>query len=267
MKKLLQITLGLFLFFFVVNVLHPASVYAHHSWNNYHWARTSNPFKVTIGDNVSSQWDSYMLGAAYYWNRSSVLDVPVVYGGTSPSKCQARTGRVQVCNYSYGDTGWMGLAQLWTNGDHITAATVKLNDTYFNQSRYNNNAWKNLVMCQEIGHTFGLTHQDEDFSNTPLGTCMDYSSNAVPNQWPNAHDYSQLESIYAHLDARIASDETTLAGSETPLRDTDLNNPNEWGTQVGGKTTLAVSSDHIASYERDLGAGKKLRTIVIHSSN
>ena len=27
---------------------------------------------------------------------------------------------------------------------------------------------------QEIGHTFGLDHQDENFSNANLGSCMDY---------------------------------------------------------------------------------------------
>jgi hypothetical protein len=26
---------------------------------NYHWARTSNPFTLKLGDNVSSAWDSY----------------------------------------------------------------------------------------------------------------------------------------------------------------------------------------------------------------
>ena len=32
---------------------------ANHSWGNYHWARTSNPFTVKLGDNVTRVWDSY----------------------------------------------------------------------------------------------------------------------------------------------------------------------------------------------------------------
>ena len=33
---------------------------AHHSWHKYHWARTSNPFTLKLGDNVSSAWDTYL---------------------------------------------------------------------------------------------------------------------------------------------------------------------------------------------------------------
>ena len=35
----------------------PASVSANHSWGNYHWARTINPFTLKLGDNVTSAWD------------------------------------------------------------------------------------------------------------------------------------------------------------------------------------------------------------------
>jgi hypothetical protein len=40
-------------------------------------------------------------------------------------------------------------------------------------------------MCQEVGHTFGLDHQDENFNNTNLGTCMDYTNDPSTNQHPN----------------------------------------------------------------------------------
>jgi hypothetical protein len=40
-----------------------------------------------------------------------------------------------------------------------------VNDTYFNTPKYDTSAWRNLVMCQEVGHTLGLDHQDEDFDN------------------------------------------------------------------------------------------------------
>jgi hypothetical protein len=56
------------------------------------------------------------------------------------------------------------------------------------------------VACQEIGHTFGLGHQDENLDNTNLGSCMDYTSNPVSNEHPNQHDYDQLVRIYEHLD-------------------------------------------------------------------
>ena len=47
-------------------------------------------------------------------------------------------GRMEVCNGSYGSTGWLGIAQIWlTSGSHITQATTKLNDTYFDTPAYN----------------------------------------------------------------------------------------------------------------------------------
>ena len=52
-------------------------------------------------------------------------------------------------------------------------------------------------MCQEIGHDFGLNHQDVDFTNYNLGSCMDYTNSPDSNQKPNQHDYYQLELIYA----------------------------------------------------------------------
>ena len=32
----------------------PSSTSANHAWGNYHWARTSNPFTIKLGDNLSS---------------------------------------------------------------------------------------------------------------------------------------------------------------------------------------------------------------------
>ena len=183
---------------------------ANHSWGRYHWARTANPFSIDLGNNLSSGWSSYLGTTSSDWSFSSVLDTRVVAGGTN-SSCQPTSGRVEVCNGSYGTTGWLGVAQIWTvRGKHIAQATTKLNDTYFNTPQYNSSAWRNLVMCQEVGHTFGLDHQDENFNNANLGTCMDYTNDPSTNQHPNAHDYAQLESIYSHLDS------TTTIGAAAP---------------------------------------------------
>src|SRR6266571_1036837 len=111
--------------------------------------------------------------------------------------------------------GWLGVAQIWVSGLHIIQGTVKLNDTYFNTSTYNKPEWRNLVMCQEVGHTFGLDHQDTNFSNTNLGTCMDYTSNPLgppDNEHPNQHDYDELVTIYNHLDS------TTTVGTAQTIR-------------------------------------------------
>ena len=174
---------------------------ANHSWGRYHWARTANPFTVNLGNNVSSTWNSYLGTTSSDWSASSVLNAPVVGGGTN-SSCQPTAGRVEVCNAAYGTTGWLGVAQIWiVKGKHITQATTKVNDTYFNTPQYNTPAWRNLVMCQEVGHDFGLDHQDENFNNANLGTCMDYTNDPSTNQHPNQHDYDQLITIYSHVDS------------------------------------------------------------------
>jgi hypothetical protein len=177
-----------------------ASASASHSWGNYHWARTANPFTVPLGDNVDSTWDVALSGSSVDWTKSTVLNAPVVAGGAGNGKrCRANAGRIEVCNAFYGNNGWLGLATIWTSGSHIVRATTKVNDTYFSTATYNSPTKRSHVMCQEVGHGFGLDHQDE--SGADLNTCMDYSR-ALDNPHPNAHDYAQLETIYnSHLDS------------------------------------------------------------------
>jgi hypothetical protein len=225
---------------------------ANHTWGNYHWARTSNPFTLKLGDNVSSAWDSYLATTSLDWSLSSVLDTAIVPGRAKGS-CQPTKGRVEVCNKTYGNNGWLGIAQIWASGQHITQGTVKVNDTYFNTPAYNTPAWRNLVMCQEVGHTFGLGHQDEDFTNADLGTCMDYSNDPVPNQHPNAHDYELLETIYTHLDGSTTIGANLPSGSNAE----DMANPAAWGTVL-----RKDSEGRPSLYERDFGNGQKVFTHV-----
>lgn len=174
-----------------------------HSWNNYHWARRSEDPKVNlqVNRNLSQAWLPFLTATATDWNASTVIGVTVAQGYNNPRKCNPTAGQVEVCNASYGQNGWLGLAQIWFSNGHITQATMKLNDSYFNMTSYNTAPWKNLVMCQELAHTFGLDHQDEEFANANLGTCMDYTNNPLgppSNERPNTHDYEELEAIYAH---------------------------------------------------------------------
>ena len=177
---------------------------ANHSWNGYHWSRAANPFTVPLGDNLTSAWDGYLITASSDWSVSTVLDTGIQAGSTTGRKCRASSRTVQVCNAAYGRNGWLGLASIWISGGHITQGTVKVNDTYFAMASYNNVNEKLHVMCQEIGHTFGPTHQDE--SGISLDTCMDYYHNTgdadTKSTRPNQHDYDQLVTIYtSHYDA------------------------------------------------------------------
>ena len=236
----------------VVLVAPPAG--ASHSWGGYHWARTANPFSLKLADNLSSQWDPILATTSTDWSKSTVLDTTVVAGGGGRGRCKGTAGRVEVCNDSYGFNQWLGVAQVSVSGKHITQGTVKVNDSYFNTSTYNSPAWRNLVMCQEVGHTLGLDHQDENFDNANLGTCMDYTNNPGTNQHPNQHDYDQLTSMYSHVDATTTVDGSTAVAP----RPAELERQDQWGRALRfdgrGRPIL---------FERELGGGRAVFTFVI----
>lgn len=245
---------------------------ANHSWNGYHWARMSNPFTLDLGDNVDSGWDPYFATASSDWSQSTMFDTTIVTGGSNPKNCKATTGRVEVCNNTYGYNGWLGVAGIYVSGKHITAAYVKLNDSYFNSSTYGAPEWRQMVVCQEVGHTFGLDHQDETFSNTNLGTCMDYTDNPLgppSNEHPNKHDYDELVTIYSHVDSTTTIINSTGGGSDggggggscnphKPGCTGASNDPSGWGRLV------STSHDgHQQVFELDLGNGRKMITHVL----
>ena len=245
----------------VTNVAH-----ADHAWGNYHWARTASPFTLKLGDNMSGSWKSYLAQTSSDWNSPELVGVgnsPIltaVAAGSAGRRCRAVAGTSQVCNGSYGKNGWLGLATIRISGDHITQGSAKMNDTYFSASPYNNPNEKLHVVCQEIAHTFGLDHQSEDGSSQ--NSCMDYFSNtgadagSTLSTKPNAHDFDELNLIYAHLDST-----TTLAASATqPSASNGVHHddPKSWGIHrsqsANGRSSI---------YEMDHGNGNKTITHVL----
>jgi hypothetical protein len=229
---------------------------ANHSWNGYHWARTANPFTVKLGDNVSGLWDNMLVIASSDWAQSNALDTTIVAGGAKPRSCRPTSGRVEVCSASYGNTGWLGLAQIWiTGGEHIVQGVVKNNDYYFSSStyQYNNTAEMQHVICQEIGHTFGLDHQSTDGSS--LNTCMDYyhntSASDTQSTHPNAHDYQELATIYQHLDTF-----STVGAAASRANPVGAPGADDDGTPIG------ASPERGSWYLQNLGNGRFLFTHV-----
>lgn len=177
---------------------------ADHSWETYHWARTTGSFDLTVINSTTSEWNGYVSQAASSWSASSVLNLVEDSSGDTANKtrrqCRGGEGTVRICNLSYGNTGWLGIAGISIDPEaHITTGYTKLNDTYFSTSYYDNFAWRQSVACQELGHNVGLDHQDEDFDNGSLFSCMDYQD--PPYEYPNGHDYDELQAIYDHLDS------------------------------------------------------------------
>jgi hypothetical protein len=270
----------------------PALAHANHSWGGYHWARTSNPFTLKLGDNVSSAWDSYLGTTSSDWTVSTVLNTTIVAGNNTSNlrKCPPTSGRVEVCSYKYGTNGWLGVASIWISGKHITQSTVKMNDSYFDNSRYpkyDSAAWRNMVMCQEIGHTFGLDHQDVTFNNKNLGSCMDYTNypegglqgsidygpkNEQPGgelSKPGDTDYDELGIIYySHNDTTTTVGQTVQSGpgkGKMPpaFTDTDSDEPVQLGTAQWGKLVRSTNHGRTELFELDLGGRRKVFTFVI----
>jgi len=192
---------------------------ANHQWGSYHWARTANPLTLKINTALTGQWPAIVQKSIGEWNQSSVLNFAqsgangvnsyLFASGNSAKQCNPVAGQILVCNALYGQRGWLGIASIWANGNHITQGTTKLNDTYFKQARYNTPYWRAMVACQEVGHDFGLGHVNETFTDKNTGSCMDYSNDPsgrnaqngpLENDAPNQHDYDLLASMYAHTD-------------------------------------------------------------------
>ena len=244
----------------VLLVVAAVPAFANHSWGNYHWGRTANPLNLKMGDNMTtSSWRNKFNTAVSDWNQSSKLNLTVVTG-QSRGKCRPTAGRDEICNGAYGNNGWLGLAQIWLSGGHISQGTAKMNDSYVM-----NQAEQQHVICQEVGHTFGLGHTSEDGSSQ--NTCMDYyqnqSDNDTTSTHPNAHDYAQLDTIYAHLDSVNTAFASVAAELSAPLvvPGDELDQPWRWGNPV------AFDQEGRANvYVLDRGDGEAVVTRVIWAS-
>ena len=176
-----------------------------HFWSTYHWVPDSCPFTIPVADchidNGGEDFSTMLLDVVDKWN--NVPENQDLSGGTfTPTNIaltnappgficnptSGQTGMLQSFNDDYGDTGWVGLAQIFITGDEITAATSKVNE-YYSMS----NGETQHVMCQEIGHGLPMGHTSVDGSDK--NTCMDYSR-VEPNKYPNKHDVELLDNLY-----------------------------------------------------------------------
>ncbi len=59
---------------------------ADHSWADYHWARTTSSFDLTIINSTTSDWDQYVSQAVGDWSDSSKLNMIEDANGSTSKK-------------------------------------------------------------------------------------------------------------------------------------------------------------------------------------
>ena len=241
-------------------VAFPTITNASHSWGGYHWARTTPQFTLKLGNNMTTaDWRGHLATSSSNWNSGNSAVLTAIVAGTAGKRCSMVAGTTQVCNGAYGSNGWLGLASInITGGTHITQGSAKMNDTYFSTATYNNPNEREHVVCQEVAHTFGLDHQSTDGSSQ--NSCMDYFSNTGANATstlstkPNAHDFQELNIIYAHLDSTTTVAAMAAMAASAVSVDVD-DDPNSWG-QLMSQSGNGRSS----TYERHNWDGSKTIT-------
>lgn len=235
----------------------PAHALPTQSWNGYRWARTG-PLAIKLGDNVSALWKPYLTTAATQWSAANNIDFVKVAGTTTALSCGGTYGTVQVCSANYGATGWLGYTRVWLGSGFIAQATIKLNDYYFGQARYNTAAWRAQTVCHEAGHSLGLAHVDNDRTNANTGSCLDVTNDPTgllagylrSNVTPGSADFAALDGIYATIDStQLAQTRPTMlaAASFAAIGFDEIETiaaipePASWALMIGGFSFVGVS--------------------------
>jgi hypothetical protein len=183
-----------------------SGAYADHQWGSYHMEKEETSIlMVNVGDNHTPStanileppnWSALLSSVSSSWNS---------LGGTylAINMNSNGTGDIKSYNANYGDNGWLGLASIWvTRGKnkHITRGESKMNEYYITLDKYYGFdepiEWAH-VLCQEIGHTFGLDHNREGATGgSPDNTCMNDQKRPLQYPTPNAHDTEMLNIMY-----------------------------------------------------------------------
>lgn len=234
----------------------PATAVTTASWNGYRWARTGTLAIKTVS-HLSTDWQRYFTPALRGWSAASQLNL-VGSRGAITSACNPVFATIQVCNGSYGSNGWLGYTNVWLSGGFIVQATVRMNDTYFNQDRYDTRAFRVATLCHELGHTIGLAHNNAVRSDKNTGSCMDYSNDpdgggryGESNLAPGEVDFDGLDKIYAKLDSTqlsgtrlsTASDGFFIAGWDVhgEFQMLGVPEPGVWATLIAGFGLVGAS--------------------------
>lgn len=164
------------------------------------WDVDRGGLKLDVINALDDWWDPYFFRAITEWDSGDpdALSLTTDKLTTDPD-CEPVTGKLKVCNGDYGDTRWRGINQILVSNNNIVASAARMNDFFLLEA---SDAQRQYTMCHEVGHGFGLPHDDEDFFNADRHNCMDYTSRPIDNQSPAEVNFSFLADLYGTVGNR-----------------------------------------------------------------
>jgi len=236
------------------------------------WSHSRSGLTLDVHNALTSDWYPYFNQAMDAWaNGHSPTSLVLNLIQDSPDQsCTPISDALVVCNANFGETGWKGINEVAVNGlNRIVQSVAKMNEFYLSGAPDGD---KQYTMCHETGHGWGLGHQDEDFNNKDLGSCMDYVLDPENNQNPNDFDYKVLNETYGIVRGRKrnryrrklhlrSNGKSQIKAKPNPIFNisfTDESHRHKW--------RLLRRMRGMETHELDLGGGNRIRAHLLLSS-
>ncbi len=207
------------------------------------WRRsnTDGGLSLKVVNALDTQWHAYFDVAVSDWDNGApdALTLSSEVASAPDPGCTMIDGLLKMCNKDYGQTDWMGVNEVLTFDDEISASVGMMNDYFFGSS-LGDHAKRQYTMCHEMGHGFGLAHTDTTLWNRNTGNCLDYTNRPKKNMWPGQINYDRLAEAYGIVSNNTAtkSNATTSGTASNNSGNINVNtgntNVNTGNNQNGG---------------------------------